>query len=81
MYLKEVARCCPDDPLFPPLKIKPVEGEFQVVGFERHIYKNAIRAVIKEASWRADLPPFIPHAFRKTVVKCADTAYPTGEAF
>jgi integrase len=82
-YLKEGALFGPDDPLFPPLKIKPVEGEFQVVGFERHIYKNAnaIRAVIKEAFRRSDLPPFTPHAFRKTLVKWADTTYPTREAF
>ncbi|SFR45028.1 Phage integrase family protein [Litoreibacter janthinus] len=83
VYLKEVALFGPDDPLIPPLKIEPVEGEFQVVGFERHIYKNAnaIRAVIKEAFRRADLPPFTPHAFRKSLVKWADTAYPTREAF
>jgi len=30
---------------------------------------------------RADLPVFTPHAFRKTLVKWADTAYPTREAF
>jgi len=29
----------------------------------------------------ADLPPFTPHAFRKTLVKWADTFYPTREAF
>jgi integrase/recombinase XerD len=82
-HLKEVALFGPDDPLFPPAKIKPVEGAFQVVGFERDIYKNAntIRQVIKEAFTRADLPPFTPHAFRKTLVKWADTAYPTREAF
>jgi integrase/recombinase XerD len=69
--------------LFPPPKIKPVDGTFQVVGFSRDSYKNAnaIRAVIKEAFTRADLPPFTPHAFRKTLVKWADTAYPSREAF
>ena len=82
-YLKTTALFGPDDPLFPPAKIKPVDGTFQVVGFSRDTYKNAnaIRAVIKEAFTRADLPPFTPHAFRKTLVKWADTAYPSREAF
>ena len=73
----------PDDPLFPPLKMGVVEGAFQVVEFEREPYKNAnaIRVVIKEAFARADLPAFTPHAFRKTLVKWADTAYPTREGF
>jgi integrase/recombinase XerD len=30
---------------------------------------------------RADLPPFTPHAFRKTLVKWAYTTNPTREAF
>lgn len=82
-HLKEVVLFGPNDPLFPPAKIKPVDGAFQVVGLERDIYKNAnaIRTAIKEAFVRADLPPFTPHAFRKTLVKWADTAYPTREAF
>ena len=73
----------PNDALFPPAKIKPIDGAFKVVGFEREIYKNAnaIRAVIKEAFIRADLPAFTPHAFRKTLVKWADTRYQTREAF
>lgn len=82
-YLKTQALFGPDDPLFPPAKVEPKNGEFKVVGFERTTYKNAntIRAVIKEAFLRADLPPFTPHAFRKTLVKWADTRYPTREAF
>jgi integrase/recombinase XerD len=82
-YLKTTALFGPDDPLFPPAKIKPVDGAFQVIGLSREIYKNAnaIRAVIKDAFTRADLPPFTPHAFRKTLVKWADTAYPSREAF
>jgi len=82
-HLKNDLLFGPDDALFPPAKIKPIEGEFKVVGFERQIYKNAnaIRAVIKDAFTRADLPPFTPHAFRKTLVKWADTAYPSREAF
>ncbi len=82
-YLKKEKLFGPDDPLFPPSKIKPVDGEFKVVGLKRETYKNAnaIRAVIKEAFERADLPPFTPHAFRKTLVKWADATYPTREAF
>jgi integrase len=82
-HLKENALFGPDDPLFPPPKNENVDGEFKTVGLRRDIYKNAnaIRAVIKEAFKRADLPPFTPHAFRKTLVKWADTAYPTREAF
>uniref|UniRef100_UPI004048A4B6 site-specific integrase n=1 Tax=Yoonia sp. TaxID=2212373 RepID=UPI004048A4B6 len=82
-HLKEVALFGPNDPLFPPVKIKAINGEFKVVGMNREIYKNAnaIREAIKEAFTRADLPPFTPHAFRKTLVKWADTAYPSREAF
>jgi len=82
-YLRHDKLFGPDDPLFPPAKIEPRKGEFKVVGLEREPYKNAnaIRAVIKEAFTRADLPPFTPHAFRKTLVKWADTRYPTREAF
>lgn len=82
-HLKSVALFGPNDPLFPPAKVKPINGAFQVVGLNREIYKNAntIRSVIKDAFLRADLPPFTPHAFRKTLVKWADTTYPTREAF
>jgi integrase len=82
-HLKRDLLFGPDDALFPPAKIKPIDGEFKVVGFERQIYKNAnaIRAVIKDAFTRADLPAFTPHAFRKTLVKWADVRYPGREAF
>lgn len=82
-YLKETALFGPDDPLFPPPMNKPIGGAFKVVGLRREIYKNsnAIRAVVREAFIHADLPPFTPHAFRKTLVKWADTAYPTRAAF
>lgn len=82
-YLKREKLFGSDDPLFPPAKIKPIDGEFKVVGLERETYKNAnaIRTAIKEAFTRAYLPPFTPHAFRKTLVKWADIRYPTREAF
>lgn len=82
-YLRSEKLFGPDDPLFPPIAVKPVEGEFAPIGFKRETYKNAntIRQAIREAFINADLPPFTPHAFRKTLVKWADTAYPTREAF
>lgn len=82
-FLRETALFGPDDPLFPPAKTMPINGEFQVVGLCRQPYKNAnaIRKVVKEAFLRADLPPFTPHAFRKTLVKWADTVYRSREEF
>ena len=82
-HLRTEALFGPDDPLFPPAKVKAIEGVFQVVGLNREIYKNAntIREAIKDAFTHADLPPFTPHAFRKTLVKWADIAYPTRAAF
>jgi integrase len=82
-HLKDTALFGPDDLLFPPPNCKPVEGAFKVVGLRRETYQNAnaIRTVIKDAFTRAELPSFTPHAFRKTLVKWADTAYPTREAF
>ena len=73
----------PNDPLFPPPLVKPVEGEFKVTNLKRDIYQNAnaIRKVIKQAFEVAGLPKFTPHAFRKTLVKWADGAYATREAF
>ncbi|GLQ26254.1 site-specific integrase [Sulfitobacter pacificus] len=82
-YLKAEKLFGPDDPLFPPIAIKVIDGGFRVAGFKREIYKNAnaIREAIKLAFIRADLPPFTPHAFRKTLVKWADAQYPTREGF
>lgn len=82
-HLKAEKLFGPDDPLFPPAEIKVIDGAFKVAGLKRDIYKNAnaIRQAIKEAFTRADLPPFTPHAFRKTLVKWADTYYPTRESF
>ncbi len=82
-FLRQDKLFGPDDPLFPPVKTGQVDGVLKVVGFERRIYKNAnaIRKAIKEAFVRADLPPFTPHAFRATLVKWADTAFPTRAGF
>lgn len=82
-FLKTEKLFGPDDPLFPPIAIKVIDGGFKVAGLKREIYKNAtaIRETIKLAFIRADLPPFTPHAFRKTLVKWADVQYPTREGF
>ena len=82
-HLKKERLFGPDDPLFPPAHVKAIDGAFKVSGLKREIYKNAnaLRKAIREAFTRADLPPFTPHAFRKTLVKWADTHYPTREAF
>jgi len=81
-HLKENALFGPDDPLFPLPKNATVDGEFKIVGLRRDIYKNAnaIRTAIKDAFIRADLPPFTPHAFRKTLVKWADSTARLGTA-
>jgi len=82
-FLKTQRLFGPDDALFPPPDCRPVDGVFTVTGLKRPPYKNAnaIRRAIKEAFTRADLPAFTPHAFRKTLVKWADTHFPTREAF
>lgn len=82
-YLRKDKLFGPDDALFPPPRIGQVDGSFTVTGLKRETYQNAnaIRAAIKEAFTRADLPPFTPHAFRKTLVKWADITYPTRQAF
>ncbi|PSL20518.1 site-specific integrase [Shimia abyssi] len=82
-HLKQDRLFGPDDPLFPPIEIKAIDGAFKVSGLKREVYKNAnaMRKTIRDAFTRADLPPFTPHAFRKTLVKWADIHYPTREAF
>ena len=82
-YLQKEMLFGPDDPLFPPLDMGQVGGEFTVQGFKREIYRNAkaIRKVIKGAFQNAGLPTSTPHAFRKTLVKWAVWYYPTVEEF
>ncbi len=83
VYLRQDKLFGPDDPLFPPTVVSVVDGAFEVTGLAREIYQNAnaLRKAIREAFIAADLPAFTPHAFRKTLVKWADTNYPTREAF
>jgi integrase len=71
------------DALFPKPDIANIDGTFAVVGVLRETYAGAgaIREAIKSAFVNADLPPFAPHSFRKTLVKWADRQYPSREAF
>lgn len=71
-----------DDPLFPPPEMGRVQGGFAVIGLKRTPYANAgaIREAIKTAFVSADLPPFVPHSFRKTIVKWGVNHYKTPEA-
>lgn len=74
----------PDDPLFPKPKIEVVEGiGFQATGLSADGYANAqfIRKLVKEAFVNAGLFPFIPHSFRKTLVKHGDEVCKTREQF
>lgn len=82
-YLRKDKLFGPDDALFPPPLMGQIDGSFTVIGLQRQTYKNAnaIRKAIKDAFTRADLPAFTPHAFRKSLVKWADIAYPTRQAF
>ncbi|PVH27723.1 site-specific integrase [Pararhodobacter oceanensis] len=72
-----------EDALFPPPQMERVNGQFAVTGLKREPYANAgaIRTAIKDAFVCAGLHPFVPHSFRKTLVRWADTHYPTREAF
>ncbi len=82
-YLREDKLFGHEDALFPPPQMARVDGAFAVIGLARVPYANAgaIRDAIKTAFVAADLPPFAPHSFRKTVVRWADRHYPTREAF
>jgi len=82
-YLRKEKLFGPDDALFPPPNMGIVDGAFQVIGLKREIYQNAnaVRQAIKDAFTRADLYPFTPHAFRKTLVKWADTVFQSRAAF
>lgn len=72
-----------DDALFPPPEMGRVQGGFAVVGLKRDPYSGAgaLREAIKTAFTSSGLPAFAPHCFRKTLVRWADTRYPSREAF
>lgn len=74
----------PDDALFPKPRIEIVQDKgFQVTGLSADVYANAqfIRKIVAEAFTNAGLHPFIPHSFRKTLVKYGDQVCATREQF
>ncbi|MEE9454160.1 MAG: tyrosine-type recombinase/integrase [Paracoccaceae bacterium] len=74
----------PDDAVFPKPKIEVVEGiGFQATGLTGEIYANAgaFREMIKGAFVSAGLHPFVPHSFRKTLVKYGDQTCDNREQF
>ncbi len=72
-----------DDALFPKPLMGLVDGSFAILGQSRECYSNAskIREVIKDAFIAAGLPAFVPHSFRKTIVKFGDRVCQTREEF
>ena len=71
-FLQEKKLFGPDDPVFPATKIaQGEENHFVSAGLERKFWTNAgpIRKIVKGAFLNAELPPFNPHSFRKTLVR------------
>jgi len=74
----------PNDALFPKPKIEVVTGKgFQTTGLTGEIYANAsaFRQIIKTAFVDAGMQAFVPHSFRKTLVKYGDKTCTTREQF
>ncbi|MEE9376350.1 MAG: site-specific integrase [Rhizobiaceae bacterium] len=74
----------PDDAVFPKPKIEVIADiGFQVTGLTGEIYANAgaYREMIKGTFVSAGLQPFVPHSFRKTLVKYGDQICGTREQF
>ncbi|MDQ7069285.1 MAG: tyrosine-type recombinase/integrase [Rhodobacterales bacterium] len=74
----------PDDAVFPKPKIEVVKDVgFQTTGLTGEIYANAnaFREIIKGAFVNAGIRPFVPHSFRKTLVKFGDRICGTREQF
>ena len=83
-YLRDDLLFGNEDALFPKPKMDASGGNgYRVTGLTRENYANshAICTTIKSAFVSVGLEPFTPHSFRKTLVKWADTYYPTREAF
>jgi len=83
-YLKEELLWGNDDPLFP--KTNVIVGEeriFKASGLKKEHWSTAssIRTIFKDAFEAANLPYFIPHSFRKTLVTLGQTLCQTPEDF
>jgi integrase len=84
LYLKEELLWGNDDPLFPKTNvIVSKEKTFKASGLKKEHWNTAspIRTIFKDAFEAADLPYFIPHSFRKTLVKLGQTRCQSPEEF
>ncbi|MEJ6388824.1 hypothetical protein [Gymnodinialimonas ulvae] len=72
--LREVELLGDVDAVFPKAKMGMVDKRFAKVGFAREGYSSGapLNAIIKAAFRRVQMPPFTPHAFRKTLVRYGD---------
>jgi integrase len=82
-YLRQELLFGHDDALFPKPELGLIDGSFATMGLSRATYGSAgkIREVIKNAFINAGLPQFVPHSFRKTLVKYGDQICTTREQF
>ncbi len=74
----------PNDAIFPKPQIDPIAGiGFKTTGLTGEVYANAgaFREIIKGAVVNAGLHPFVPHSFRKTLVKYGGQVCDTREQF
>jgi integrase/recombinase XerD len=83
-FLKEELLWGNDDPLFP--KTNVIVGEdrfFKAEGLIREHWSTAtpIRKIFKEAFEAANLPYYIPHSFRRTLVRLGETLCQSPEEF
>jgi integrase/recombinase XerD len=83
-YLKEELLWGNDDPLFPKTNVIVDEGRsFKAEGLMREHWSTAslIRTIFKNAFEAADLPYYIPHSFRKTLVTLGQKICKSPEEF
>jgi len=83
-YLRDDLLYGHEDALFPkPAMGQSSEGGYAVIGLSRDNWSNGtkIREIIKTAFTSAGLPEFVPHSFRKSLVKYGVDICPTPEAF
>ncbi len=84
VYLREEKLWGNDDPLFPATKIAlGPDCQFKATGLTKNHWSNAnpIRKIFREAFFRAGLPYFNPHSFRKTLVQIGEEVCKTPEEF
>ena len=74
IYLRETKLFGPEDALFPKDRTGVTDGRFANLGLSRDPYSNGakVRAIVQGAFEFVQMPPYIPHSFRKTLVLNAD---------